>query len=244
MEWCLTHFKKQETLLHRHGGDAVVPPKRRKSIFEAIIAKWSCTALQDSDNEAAGVLSEDEESNSSDDYDYEGVANHTASSSWGYCMPFVAVLCRPDFAGENNPDDLIDNSELQQAYEKKGRTKTSDFCIDDGGDAPKDEEDCQDCAADAEVGSKRARQDVNCEAKRPRLIDSRITRLSWMNAGDANFKHVNAVTDEILLKMGENGEKMEEGGNIILTDSLATLSFSRVGCAPILFGQVFRMSAI
>ena len=47
-------------------------PKRRKSIFDAIIAKWSCTALQDSDNEAAGVLSEDEDSDSSDDYDYEG----------------------------------------------------------------------------------------------------------------------------------------------------------------------------
>ena len=142
----------------------------------------------------------------------------------------MAVFCRPHFADENNPDDLIDNSELQQAYERKGRIKTSDFCIaDDGGDAPSDEKDChevEDCTAAADLGSKRARQDSDCAAKRPRLTDGRITRLSWMNAGDENFKHVNAVTDEILLKMGENGEKLEEGGNMhIILANISRYSF-------------------
>ena len=169
--------------------DAEVPvhARRSKSIFDSIIAKWSCAALlEDSgDDKNPGVLSEDESEDESDesddDYDYS--------------------------------DDLIDNSELQRVFVRKCRAKKSEFrmadFVADGSQMESMEEDAN--------GSDSIFEDEGLaeDKKKPRHVHGRIKQLTWFGCGSKfvrNFKQEKAVTDKILLKIGENGESLLPGG--------------------------------
>ena len=164
----------------------------RRHPFSAIIAKWSSCAVQESQESqhSRGALSEDEES-------------------------------EDDVSDYDSQDSLIDNEELVKVFRRKCRSRsTGGFCVLDEDEEMSSEELSdeidEDSQSEERSGSKRCSRASHESEKRPRLGPVRTRRgLGWLGDGKAPFKKVKAVTDTIQEKLGENCEKLEEGGELL-----------------------------